>query len=126
MNKTMRIGTLPTHGGGKVSVYIKAETARGYLSISGVIGPGRAGNAYGGCGQIDMEFEHRNPEHNDKRYSENLTMADDFNFALGWNKEMWFDLLEVWHEYHLKKEYPQTAIDFIESLPDSDKEPAWV
>jgi hypothetical protein len=41
----------------------------GRFSISGVIGPLPSGNALGGCGQIDMEFAHRNDNDNDKRYS---------------------------------------------------------
>lgn len=187
MNKVMRIGTLPTHGGGRVSVYIKAEITEvnNKLSISGVIGPSRGGNAYGGCGQIDMEFAHRNPEYNDKRYAESLTQPEEFNFAPNWNRKLWLDLLEVWHNWHLNdmqagcehqqamnwghkeltltngehktsgcvrpeehpegeltkpcpmcgykygtawhhKELPQSVIDFIASLPETDKQPAWV
>lgn len=125
MKKVMRIGTLETHGEGRVSVYIKADTERNYLSISGVIGPSRAGNAYGGCGQIDMEFAHRNKDDNDSRFP-NPTKPNEFNFAPNWNSKLWLDLLEVWKKWHLKKEYPQEVLDFISSLPDTDREPAWV
>lgn len=124
MNKVMRIGTIPTYGRGRVSVYIKADNERNRLSISGVIGPSRAGNAYGGCGQIDMEFAHRNDIDNDSRYT-NPTKPEEFNFAKGWTVGLWLDLLDIWKQWHLKKEYPQSIIDFINSLPDADRQPAW-
>ena len=82
-------------------VYCKVEFKDDKLSISGVIAPLPNGNALGGCGQIDMEFEHRNPADNDKRYADNLIMADDIKFAKGWDKEKRFDFLEVWKNWHL-------------------------
>ena len=124
MNKIMRIGTIKTYRGGHVSVYIRAEDTRNHLSICGVIGPSRAGNAYGGCGQIDMEFAHRNEADNDSRYS-NPTKPQEFSFAKGWNARLWLDLLDIWKQWHFKENYPQSAIDFINSLPDTDREPAW-
>ncbi len=50
-------------------LFAKIEIDNGKLSISGVIGPMKSGNARGGCGQIDMEFAHRNPAHDDQRYN---------------------------------------------------------
>ena len=100
MKKIMRIGTVKTWGGRGASVYIKAEIGEGVLSISGVIGPLSSGNALGGCGQIDMEFAHRDSKDNDGRYSEYIK-PKDINFASGWNAENWYDLLDVWKEWHL-------------------------
>lgn len=100
MRKIMRIGTIKTHGGGHISLYIKAEYSDNRLSISGVIGPSRSGNAYGGCGQIDMEFAHRKAAHNDSRYSQPI-QPREINFAPEWNAKKWLDLLEIWHDWHL-------------------------
>lgn len=84
-----------------VSVFCKIEyTDTGKLSISGVIGPKRDGDAYGGAGQIDMEFWHRNPEHNDKRY-DNPIKPGELLFTDGWDADMWLTFLEYWHDWHL-------------------------
>jgi len=100
MIKTMRIGTMEIYNNKRASIYVKAEYKEGKLSISGVIGPLRSGNCLGGCGQIDMEFSHKNPEDNDKRY-DHPTTPEEISFATGWDKEKWFDLLDIWKEYHL-------------------------
>jgi hypothetical protein len=101
MKKTMRIGTVETNGGRRGSIYIKVEFENGRLLISGVIGPMPSGNALGGCGQIDMEFEHKDPKDNDERYGDNLTKPEDINFAPHWDKEKWFSLLAIWKRWHL-------------------------
>lgn len=101
MKKTMRVGTINTGNGRRANIYISATFEDGNLSISGVIGPLSSGNALGGCGQIDMEFQHRHPEDNDKRYEDHLTRAQDINFAKGWDREKWFNLLDIWKKYHL-------------------------
>jgi len=100
INKTVRIGRIECYEGRRASVFCKIEYKDGKLSISGVVGPTREGNAIGGCGQIDMEFEHRNPDHNDKRIT-NLIRTSDFEFAENWDVEKWFDFLETWKLYHL-------------------------
>jgi len=99
MRKVLRIGTIEV-GRGRGSIFCKAEIEDGKLSISGVIAPYKGGNAGGGCGQIDMEFEHRDPKDNDKRYSEPVK-ADDIKFAQGWTKDLWFDFLDIWKKWHL-------------------------
>lgn len=83
-----------------IPIFCKIEFTGGNLSISGVIGPKRDGNAYGGCGQIDMEFDHKNKEDNDSRYS-NPIKAEDLKFSDGWNKTKWYKFLEIWKHYHL-------------------------
>jgi len=100
MNKIMRVGTMDTGNGRQSSIYIKATVTDGKLSISGVIGPKGNGNATGGCGQIDMEFQHRNPQDNDKRY-DNPTTPEAITFADGWDRDKWFDLLDIWGKWHL-------------------------
>lgn len=111
----------------------KDKKGLGVLSISGVVGPMRNGNAKGSCGQIDMSFEHRDPKHNDKRTT-NSIKPSDINFAEGWNADKWYDFLEYWHDYHLNDmtagcehlEVPESVLQFLKSLPDTDKDPAWV
>lgn len=99
MKKVMRIGMIEI-GMRSASIYISAKYEKERFSMSGVIGPLKSGNALGGCGQIDMEFAHRNEKDNDKRYNE-LIEPKDINFAPQWNAEMWLDVLDVWKEWHL-------------------------
>jgi len=124
MDKTLRIGTIKT-GGRYDSVYLKIKDRDNYISFTGVIAPLPSGNALGGCGQIDMEFEHRRDQDNDKRYFDTLIKADDIKFAKGWNKSLWYDFLDIWKIYHMKKELPKTIKLFIKKLPETDKIPAW-
>ena len=79
-------------------LFCQIEIDNGRLSISGVIGPTKGGNARGGCGQIEWEFAHRNPEHNDPREKNPTTPS---RFAKGWDVGMWYDFLEIWHLWHL-------------------------
>lgn len=85
-------------------VFCSVEIKDGKLSISGVIAPMSNGNARGGCGQIDMEFKHLNPKHDDKRYSAGeLYGRDAGNMHLEehWTWDNWYKFLEVWHDWHL-------------------------
>jgi hypothetical protein len=100
MNKVMRVGNVSPYGGRPVGLFIEAEYKDGRLSLTGVIGPKSNGDAVGGCGQISMEFAHRNPEDNDDRYDKPLT-PEQIEFAPGWDRERWLDLLDVWHRWHL-------------------------
>lgn len=84
----------------RVDVFCKVDYNGTRLSISGVVGPLANGNAWGGAGQIDMEFAHRNPDDNDARYTA-LYSTDDFVFSVLWNAEMWLDFLDVWKRWHL-------------------------
>jgi len=104
MKKVVRIGTVNT-GRSWQSVFCKIEITDGKLSISGVIGPRSSGNCAGGCGQIDMEFAHRNPEDNDSRY-DRLLKPSDFHFAPGWSASKWYDFLDVWKRWHLNDMKP--------------------
>lgn len=98
--KVVRPGTLPTGGGARVSVFVEIRHKDGRLSLSGVIGPRSSGNCWGGCGQIDMEFQHRDPARDDARYSRPIPPSE-FSFAPGWDATTWLDLLEVWDRWHL-------------------------
>ena len=129
IKKVCRIGRIPdadTRNDTKVSVYIKIET-KDHLSISGVIGPLRSGNARGSCGQIDMNFKHRRNEDDDTRYKDRLIPPEAFKFAKGWDRTKWLDLLDIWKRWHLKdiKTVPKDVLEFIKQLPDADKQPAW-
>jgi hypothetical protein len=130
INKIVRIGTIAPWGTGyRASVYFRVtrgECGRAYWSFTGVIGPRISGNAAGGCGQIDMEFAHRNPADNDPRFS-HLIKPADIRFAPGWDTEKWLTFLDHWKQYHLtEKPMPARVFDFLTSLPDTDRNPAWV
>lgn len=152
----------PIYDGRKWPVFCKIEYKDGKLSIMGVHGPLASGNAMGGCGQIDMEFDHLYKEDNDPRYS-NPVKASSLRFAKGWRRSDWYKFLDYWKKWHLndlhaecehqeaigityakdpnnicdvcgykigsawtKREVPQEVIDFLFSLPDTDRIPAWV
>ena len=147
MNKICRIGTIPYTRLTRISLHVKIEmpmlsnnilpdrphTTYGYLrndlSITGIEGAMHNGNCKGGCGQIDMHYAHRNLTHDDRRYSRHdLTHPHDICFAKGWNRELWWDLLEAWHLWHMKplNQVPISVKLFLMHLPDADKLPAWI
>ena len=101
--KVMRIGTLARTGYKHLrdDLFCKAEISdSGELSIIGVVGPTPDGNSAGGCVQINMEFAHRNPNHNDHRTSSPIA-PKAIEFAQGWNAGLWLKFLEIWHRWHL-------------------------
>ena len=100
MKKICRIGTVEARPGKWASVYISITFVDGKLSISGVIGPTRGGNAIGSAGQIDTDFAHRNSAQDDQRNTA-LIKPHKIHFAKGWNARQWLTLLEYWHEWHL-------------------------
>ena len=59
------------------------------LSISGVVGPRRSGNAWGDCGQIDMNWRGKNATN------------PQVDFAKGWNQKMFDTFLDMWQRWHL-------------------------
>ncbi len=132
VNKVVRIGTIePWEGARRVSVFFHIQTRspyNRYFSITGVIGPRISGNAAGGCGQIDMEFAHRNPADNDPRMACGLIKPEDIQFAKGWSADLLYVLLDIWKAWHLKEaaDVPAAVIAFCNALPDTDRTPAWV
>lgn len=85
MKKIVRLGTVPV-GRENASVFCSIEFTDERLSISGVEGPLRNGNAIGSCGQIDMHL---------RKEQDKITLAP------GWSKEMLAHFFDVWEEYHL-------------------------
>lgn len=172
-SKIVRVGTMDTGNGRRASIHCKIEYVSNRLSISGVIGALSNGNALGGCGQISMEFAHRNARDNDPRTYRPI-QPSEISFAPGWNAETWYTFLDVWDRWHLNdmragdkhqedilravghgKDYTETcailsdynlyddngyrygnawnteqvaadALEFLRSLPDADKLPAWI
>lgn len=188
MKKIIHPADVPVWNGKKFPMFCKIEFTDGNLSISGVIGPTQGGNARGGAGQIDMEFDHEDKSQNDSRYQEPIK-ASSLRFAPGWNRSKWYKFLDAWHKWHLnnmkstcehqealgwtyeehhgnawhydttkepdeegnypivkdpykgdacpvcgheigsarqKRAVPQDVIDFLFSLPDTDRLPNWV
>jgi len=107
-------------------VYIVITDERGYLSFTGVQAPTLDGNAKGGSGQINMEYNHRNPAENDTRYSTPI-MPDELRFSKDWDVDTWYSLLHLWHEYHLKRveSVPEIILSLLNALPDTDRTPIW-
>lgn len=106
MKKVIYPGSVDIGRPTKTPLFCKIEYTGSKLSISGVIGPKSNGDAWGGCGQIEMEFKHRNPAHNDSRTHELIT-PESMEFAAGWNADTWLEFLEVWHLYHLNDMKPE-------------------
>ncbi len=124
--KVVSIGTIQI-GGSRAMVYVAIRIKEGgELTISGVVGPLPSGNCRASCGQIDMEFKHENVEDDDTRFKDSLIEPEEINFDKGWSKELWFDLLAVWKNYHLKSNIPDEVKVFLESLPATTRKPAWV
>ena len=147
--KVVRIGMSKDWDGKPFSTYCKINFVDGNLSISGVEGPTRDGNAQGFCGQI---------------------IAHDWDFteyAPGWDSDKVARFREVWKRWHLnsmrvgcehqreidttrtehtdgmlgkvcgvcghrygsswlKVEVPEEVLTFLKGLPDTDRTPAWV
>jgi len=85
--KVVRIGTVDYYGK-RVSVFCEIGVKNGELSITGVVGPKRNGDAEGGCGQIDLS-----------EYS-------GWEFAAGWDKETLDKFTDVWARWHLNDMRP--------------------
>ena len=81
-------------------IEIKRKNGLNCLSISGVEGPSGGGNASGSCGQIEIGYWHKNPDHNDERYT-NPTRPNRIKFSEGWDKDKWLEFLEIWHDWHM-------------------------
>lgn len=72
---------------GRAKGFCKIEFEDGRLSISGVIGPKRNGNAKGSCGQCVDEIRNGMPDS-------------------GWNQEMLNRFCDIWNEWHLNDMRP--------------------
>lgn len=99
MNKVIRIGTVPAwsdvvHVVAPAHMFAKIEYSKdGRLSIMGVIGPLRNGDARGSSGQIVMSF---------KEYDERGHMSlADVTPAPGWTPELVRQFFDAWDRWHL-------------------------
>lgn len=142
MDKIVRLGTNQTHGGRFYSIYARIQLADGRLSITGVEGPTPSGNALGGCGQI-------NPVTVNKRAPQwTSTMLRTFNYVWGrWHlndlqtacihqRELGWTYQEYQGQHCPECDYaigsawvseplPKSVVHFLETLPETDKTPAW-
>jgi hypothetical protein len=84
MERVYRIGTAIEYPGTPANVFLKATVENGGLSISGVVGPKKDGDARGSCGQII-----------------GVLSDDSMEYAEGWNREMVSELAEIWKRWHL-------------------------
>lgn len=71
--------------------FAKIEWSGEKLSISGVIGPKRNGDAEGSCGQIDRSLREHYPER---------------TYAPGWDADLFTRFLDTWDKWHLNDMRP--------------------
>jgi len=89
--KIIMPGTLPDgNNGAHVPAHFTIEHKNGELSISGVIGARRNGDAWGSCGQCIGDLSRRG-----------LKLAE------GWTKEQAAQFVKVWERWHLNKMRPE-------------------
>ena len=108
--KVVRLGTLKTGRGRSFSVFCKIEYKEGDLSVSGVEGPKRGGNALGSCGQIIMSY---------KEYDKRGYMSiRDIKPSPGWTHDKiktFFDVWDKWHMNDMKAGTPRQE-DYLETI----------
>lgn len=151
MNKVIRIGTIkPEWTKKSMNVFCEIEFKDGGLSISGVEAPLQSGNCRGSCGQIGTSL---NAE-NFNGFAPGWTRAKTMIFLHIWKKwhlndlkagcehQRWLGWEEEGYDKHPsepcpicgykfgsawnREEVPQNVLDFLFSLPDTDKTPAWI
>lgn len=140
MNKIVHLGSGP-YGG----IFCRIKIKDGNLSITGVEGPLRNGDARGACGQIVMHGFHL------------------ISYAPGWSAPLVQAFRVCWERWHLNdmqaacehqrargetwtthpsatcpdcgyrlgqawlmEELPPEVVAFLESLPETDIQPAWI
>jgi hypothetical protein len=147
IKKVLRIGNKKGVG----QVYCKIEYKEGKLSISGVESPNVYGNCRGGCGQINPvkvdtlakgwtygklarfnsiwaewhlnDMKAGTPKQTEALKGKNL----DYDKAVEYLKSinLYEDNGYKYGSAWLKVEVPQDVIDFLEALPNTDRQPAW-
>lgn len=85
MKKIVRLGTIKICDR-PADIFCKIEYENKKLSITGVEGPSRGGNALGSCGQIEMHL---------KEHIEEITPAP------GWSHALIREFLSAWDRWHL-------------------------
>lgn len=84
IDKRVRLGTVDLYNG-KADVFCRIQFDGAKLSISGVEGPLRNGDAKGSCGQIEM----------------GLGDGESITPTPGWSSELIKKFLDTWREWHL-------------------------
>jgi len=84
--KTVYLGTILEYNNKRAKVHCSIKYENGKLSISGVVGAKKNGNATGSSGQM---------------YDSILENMENFNFAPEWDKIKAFQFVEYWKEWHL-------------------------
>lgn len=142
MRKIIRLGTIKT-GRRHASVFCNIKVTDGELSICGVEGPLPSGNCLGGCGQIVMSLKPRDikpaPAWDYAKIREFLKLWDQWHLnhmRAGCAHQRERGEREVgkpcevcgyrYGSAWLKEPLPQHVVDFMASLPETDKTPAWV
>lgn len=86
IDKVTRIGSRPSYNNRSMSIYCHIEFKNKKLSITGVEGPLRNGDALGSCGQINSIIQ------------ENL---EDITPSQGWDKLKICQFINIWDQWHL-------------------------
>ena len=153
--KIVRLGGTAIPGRTRLAdVFCKIKNKDGNLSISGVEGPFPNGNCAGASGQIDMDVDPKTyiseyaPGWDLQKVKKFFRIWKEWHMndmragcehqrKLGWTYEEHHDpktfkgelcpvcgysIGSAW----LTEEIPQSVWNFLESLPDTDKTPAWV
>lgn len=148
INKIVRIGCMKDTGDTFCKITFDVN---GRLSITGVEGPLSSGNARGGCGQIDLHewgVKTYAPGWNAALVSKFRAIwaewhLNDMQSACEHQRELGWTYKEHSHPVTfqgepcpvcgykigsrwLKKEVPADVLEFLASLPDTDKTPAWL
>lgn len=113
--KIIRLGTVEAWRGRRVSVFCKITLRDGRLSITGVEGPTPNGDAVS-CGQIDMHLRDK--------------PASEWKLAPGWNADLLARFFATWKRWHLNdlndEDIPDDVTAWLQALPATDRQPAWV
>lgn len=98
MQKIINPGTIDAHDGRSTpaQVFCKIKYTDGRLSISGVVGPTRNGNARGSCGQIDGTLK-------------DAIIAGEYTPAAGWDAQLFARFINTWDAWHLNDMRPYCA-----------------
>ena len=111
MRKVINPISKKTGGYYKHPVFISIEFENNKLSISGVEGPKKNGDAFGSCGQIDMSLREDDQA--------------EWAYNPSWDSTMMDKLLLVWKLYHLNDMNPgcqhQRADNWSDQLVDNTK-----
>ena len=142
LHKTLRLGTSQTIGGRYYSIYAKATIQDGKLTISGVEGPLPSGNAIGSCGQLTLNIENLDADWTpgmlstftyiwDKWHLNNMRPTCQHQRELGQTyithpSSICITCGYVLGSAWISEELPETVILFLESLPETNKIPAWI